>query len=154
MMLSSPFPPATRTIRVDSNAIKVVAGRWAISTAGGVIRHDVAVISGARLVLLVATNVGIICGMTFEWDEEKRESNLSKHGVDFVLAEMLFDGRPVITAPSLRAAEERYITTGKISGRFFTAVWTWRGVAVRLISLRRARDEEEKRYRALHGQGA
>jgi uncharacterized DUF497 family protein len=66
---------------------------------------------------------------------------------------MLFDGRPVITAPSRLAAEERYVTTGEIDGPFFTAVWTWRGDAVRLISVRRARDEEEKRRRALHGEG-
>jgi uncharacterized DUF497 family protein len=51
--------------------------------------------------------------MEFEWDETKRDSNLAKHGVDFPLAEMLFDGRPVITAPSLRAAEKRYLTTGR-----------------------------------------
>jgi uncharacterized DUF497 family protein len=88
--------------------------------------------------------------MEFEWDKTKRDSNLTKHGVDFPFAEMLFDGRPVITAPSRRAAEERYITTGKIDGRFFTAIWTWRGDVVRLISVRRARDEEEKRHRALH----
>jgi uncharacterized DUF497 family protein len=91
--------------------------------------------------------------MEFEWDETKRDSNLAKHGVDFPLAEMLFDGRPVITAPSLRAAEKRYLTTGEIGGRFFTAVWTWRGDAVRLISVRRARHEEEERYRATHGEG-
>jgi uncharacterized DUF497 family protein len=43
--------------------------------------------------------------MEFEWDEAKRDSNLIKHGVDFLLAEMLFDGCPVITAPSPRATE-------------------------------------------------
>jgi uncharacterized DUF497 family protein len=31
--------------------------------------------------------------MEFEWDEAKRERNLTKHGVDFLLAEMLFDAR-------------------------------------------------------------
>jgi uncharacterized DUF497 family protein len=90
--------------------------------------------------------------MQLEWDEAKRESKLTKHGVDFPLAEMLFDGRPVTTAPSPRAPKERYITTGEIDGRFFTAIWTWRGDAVRLISLRRARDEEEQRHRAIHGE--
>jgi uncharacterized DUF497 family protein len=90
--------------------------------------------------------------MEFEWDEAKRERNLTKHGVDFLLAEMLFDGRPVTTAPSPRAAEERYITTGEINGRYFSAVWMWRGDIVRLISVRRARHEEEKRHRALHGE--
>jgi uncharacterized DUF497 family protein len=89
--------------------------------------------------------------MEFEWDETQRDSNLAKHGVDFTLAEMLFDGRPVITAPSPRGTEERYVTTGEIGGRFFTTVWTWRGDAIRLISVRRARNEEEKRHRAIHG---
>jgi uncharacterized protein len=67
-----------------------------------------------------------------------------------MLAEVLFDGRPIVTAPSPREAEERYITTGEIDGRFFTAVWTWRGDAIRLISMRRARNEEEERHRAAH----
>jgi uncharacterized protein len=90
--------------------------------------------------------------MEFEWDEAKRDSNLIKHGVDFPLAEMLFDGRPVLTAPSLQTSEERFITTGEIDGRYFTVVWTWRGEAIRLISVRRARDEEEARHRAAHGE--
>jgi uncharacterized DUF497 family protein len=38
--------------------------------------------------------------MQFEWDEAKRNSNLSKHGVDFLRMQMLFDERPVITAAS------------------------------------------------------
>jgi uncharacterized DUF497 family protein len=89
--------------------------------------------------------------MQFEWDETKRESNLAKHGVDFVLGEMLFDGRPVTTAPSRRQTEERYMTTGEIDGRFFTAIWTWRGDVIRLISMRRARNAEKEGHRATHG---
>lgn len=89
--------------------------------------------------------------MEFEWDEAKRESNLTKHGIDFPLAERLFDGRPVITAPSVQVDEERFITTGEVNGRFVTSIWTWRGDVVRIISIRRARDEEEKRHRAAHG---
>jgi uncharacterized DUF497 family protein len=91
--------------------------------------------------------------MDFEWDQRKRASNLSKHGVDFVRVTALFDGRKVVTAPSLRSDEARYATTGEIGGRFYTAVWTWRNGAVRLISARRAHREEEHRYRALHGGG-
>lgn len=89
--------------------------------------------------------------MDFEWDESKRLGNLEKHGVDFLRAQMLFDGRSVITAPSRRGHEMRYATTGPIDGRFYTVVWTWRGDVVRIISARRARHEEEERYRALHG---
>jgi uncharacterized protein len=91
--------------------------------------------------------------MDFEWDEAKRLGNIEKHGVDFLRAQLLFDGRPVITAPSLRRSEARYATTGKIGGRFYTVIWTWRGEAIRLISVRRARDEEEARHRTLFGEG-
>jgi hypothetical protein len=38
-----------------------------------------------------------------------------------------------------------------MEGKFFAVVWTWRDKAVRIITARRARDEEEKRYRALYG---
>lgn len=60
--------------------------------------------------------------MEFEWDEAKREANIAKHGIDFLFAQALFDGRPVITAESPRGAEDRYATTGRIEGRFVTAV--------------------------------
>jgi uncharacterized DUF497 family protein len=33
--------------------------------------------------------------MRFEWDGNKREANLAKHGLDLIRATMLFDGRPV-----------------------------------------------------------
>ncbi len=89
--------------------------------------------------------------MQFEWDETKRSGNLSKHGVDFLRMQMLFDGRPVVTAGSPRTDEERFATTGRIDGRFYTAIWTWRSETIRLISARRARHEEQQRHRALHG---
>ena len=55
--------------------------------------------------------------MQFEWDESKRAANLSKHGLDFVRASCLFDGRPVITAAGIRSDEARYATTGRIDGK-------------------------------------
>ena len=91
--------------------------------------------------------------MEFEWDEAKRESNIVKHDVDFLRAQALFDGRRVITAASPRSDEKRYATTGEIDGRFYTAIWTWRGTAVRFISARKARHEEKQRYLALHRRG-
>jgi hypothetical protein len=35
----------------------------------------------------------------FEWDEGKRRQNVAKHGIDFVRAQELFDGRRVLTVP-------------------------------------------------------
>jgi len=89
--------------------------------------------------------------MEFEWYEAKRAQNLAKHGVDFVRVQLLFDGRPVVTAPSIRSDEERYATTGEIGDKFYTVIWTWRDGRIRLISARRARREEERSHRALHG---
>jgi uncharacterized DUF497 family protein len=78
-------------------------------------------------------------------------SNLTKHGIDFFLAWKLFDGRPVIVSASTRSDELRYATTGEISGRYYTFVWTPRGDAIRIISARRARYGEEQRHRSIHG---
>ena len=91
--------------------------------------------------------------MEFEWDEAKRRQNLAKHGIDFVDAQELFDGRPVLTRVSPRFEEERFITTGEIEGRFYTVVWTKRGETVRLISARRARHAEQRAHSSLHGGG-
>ena len=92
--------------------------------------------------------------MEFEWDDAKRRSNPAKHGIDFLDARRLFDGRPAVTTRSPHPDEERYLTTGIIGGRFVTAVWTRREAAIRIISARRARDGEERAYRAVHGGGA
>jgi len=89
--------------------------------------------------------------MRFEWDDDKREANLAKHRLDLFDAINLFDGRPVHTYPSQRGDERRFVTVGLITGVFVAAIWTERGDAVRLISLRRARDGEKRAYRARHG---
>ena len=34
--------------------------------------------------------------MSYEWDEQKRQVNLKKHGVDFIDVEELFDGNEQI----------------------------------------------------------
>ncbi len=89
--------------------------------------------------------------MDFEWDENKRAINLAEHGLDLIDATRLFDGRPVFTYPSPRHGEERFVTVGQLTNRFFAVVWTERVGAIRLISFRRARDAEERKYRAILG---
>lgn len=85
----------------------------------------------------------------FEWDEEKRLLNVNKHGIDFLMACSLFDGRPVYTFSSIRPDEERFATVGMIEGRFVTVIWTQRGHNTRIISARRSRDEEKAAYHQL-----
>ncbi len=89
--------------------------------------------------------------MDFEWDEKKRAINLADHGLDLIEATKLFDGRPVFTYPSPRHGEERFVTVGQLTNRFFAVVWTERVEAIRLISFRRARDAEERKYRTIFG---
>jgi uncharacterized DUF497 family protein len=76
----------------------------------------------------------------FEWDAAKRDRNLARHRLDLTDAQLLFDGRPVVSTPSPRNGE-----------KFYSAVWTERGEAIRLISFRRARDGEERGNRARLG---
>jgi uncharacterized protein len=91
--------------------------------------------------------------MRFEWDEPKRLANLAKHGLDFLDADLIFRAA-LYSYPSERPGEDRWVTVGLLEGREVALVWTARGDAIRLISFRRARREETRQYRQLHGRGA
>jgi uncharacterized DUF497 family protein len=45
---------------------------------------------------------------------EQREINLARHKLDLVDGQLLFDGKPVVTYPSHRHSEQRFVTTGQI----------------------------------------
>ncbi|GHT43685.1 toxin [Bacteroidia bacterium] len=87
----------------------------------------------------------------FEFDEAKSTANKIKHGIDFIEAQSLWDDPNLIEVPAKYQYEDRYIDTGwiataDIGGRIYTAVITYRGSAIRIISVRRAHKNEEKRY--------
>ena len=88
--------------------------------------------------------------MEFEWSEAKRLVVLTARGLDFIDAPQLFDGRPLYTIASPRDMEERWLSVGELDGRVVAVVWTRRDAAIRIITMRRARREEERRYRALY----
>ncbi|HUY69250.1 MAG TPA: BrnT family toxin, partial [Alphaproteobacteria bacterium] len=73
----------------------------------------------------------------FEWDENKRRKNRERRGLDFEDVDVLFAGRPLVTALSPRHDENRFVSTGEMDGKFYTVVWTWRGENQRIISFRR-----------------
>ena len=87
----------------------------------------------------------------FEWSAIKRLAILQERGLDFIDGHLLFDGRPLCTAPSRRGAEMWWLSIGELNGRICAIVWTERGDAIRIITMRRARHGEEARYRALFG---
>ena len=87
----------------------------------------------------------------FEWREAKRLEVIRDRDLDFRDAIQVFDGRPIMHMASFRNDEDRYVSIAMIEDKFYAVVWTWRGENRRIISFRRARDAEERRYRALHG---
>lgn len=84
--------------------------------------------------------------MEFEWDPDKNERNIEKHGIDFVRAKEIFWG-PYIERRSDRKGEGRWIAVGPLQDRLVTVVFTRRSGRIRIISARRARSHERKDYR-------
>ncbi len=84
--------------------------------------------------------------MRFEFDPRKSNTNKLKHGIDFHEAQRLWNDSFRVDAPVRWTDEPRWISVGVIDGVFWTAVWTKRGEAVRIISVRRARRDETEGY--------
>lgn len=84
--------------------------------------------------------------ITFEFDESKSLTNLSKHGIDFVDAQLLWNDPRLLEIPAKTEDEPRYLVIGLINGKHWSAIMTYRGVNIRLISVRRARIEEVALY--------
>ncbi len=90
--------------------------------------------------------------MNIEFDPAKRATTLEERGLDFADAALVFSGRTA-TAPDLRQdyGEDRFITAGYLRGRLVVLVWTPRGAARRIISMRHAHDREEQLWRERMG---
>jgi len=85
--------------------------------------------------------------VNFEWDEDKRQSNIVKHGFDFVGIEAVFDGVTVtILDDRFDYGEERFITFGLFDGRVVAVAHTETDAIVRIISVRKATENEEINY--------
>jgi uncharacterized DUF497 family protein len=86
--------------------------------------------------------------MEFEFDPVKSASNKDKHGIDFVEAQALWldDGLAGSMSKANHMGEERFLAVGRIGGKYWTAICTLRGEAIRIISVRRARKEEVEFY--------
>ena len=82
----------------------------------------------------------------FEFDSEKSDSNRLKHGINFIEAQLLWDDPMLLEIPAKTADEPRFLVIGLIGFKHWSAVITYRGAKVRLISVRRARTEEVALY--------
>ena len=82
----------------------------------------------------------------FEFDSDKSAANLAKHGIDFEAAQALWDDDLRLVVGTRFLSGRRELVIGRIGERVWTAVVTLRGDAIRIISVRRSRDEEVRRY--------
>jgi uncharacterized DUF497 family protein len=84
--------------------------------------------------------------MGFEYDLEKSAENMRKHGVDFEEAQALWSDSALLEIPARVNDEPRWVVIGKMLGKHWSAVITRRNDNVRIISVRRSRDEEVEIY--------
>jgi uncharacterized protein len=82
----------------------------------------------------------------FEFDSEKSDANLAKHGIDFDQAQALWRDNQRSEIPSDSGPEERWLVIGMIKDRHWTAVCTMRQENIRIISVRRSRTNEVNYY--------
>jgi uncharacterized DUF497 family protein len=85
--------------------------------------------------------------MRFEWDEAKNQSNLQRHGFDFVEVKRIFAG-DVFTLLDNRFDydEIRFLTLGMLNGRVVAVAHTETDEVTRIISVRKASKNEEEIY--------
>ncbi len=84
--------------------------------------------------------------MNFEYDPKKSESNKAKHGIDFDEAKKLWESLTVTVPLGSGYGEERQAVFGIIDSKHWTAITTYRGENIRIISVRRSRKDEVDLY--------
>jgi uncharacterized DUF497 family protein len=84
--------------------------------------------------------------MDFEYDERKSFANLEKHGIDFIDAQALWSDSGLLEIQARTEDEPRYLVIGLINSIHWSAVITYRGEKIRVISVRRSREEEVVLY--------
>ena len=92
---------------------------------------------------IITISLGTI--LTFEYDPVKSAANLEKHGIDFDEAQLLWEG-VYLKAPARKKDERRYAVVGVLRGVHSTAIATDRDGRIRIISVRRATEQERIRY--------
>lgn len=85
--------------------------------------------------------------MKFEWDNNKNEANIQRHGIDFQDAALIFKAPVLVKADTRKDyREERLVGLGLLFGAVVVIVFTNRGNITRIISIRRANKYERKIY--------
>ena len=84
--------------------------------------------------------------MEFEFDPKKSKSNKAKHGIDFDVAQTLWEDPDCIGFPAKSDDEDRYALLAMQEGKLWVTFYTHRDDRIRIISARRARSNERQLY--------
>ncbi|MEQ6120071.1 BrnT family toxin [Reichenbachiella sp. MALMAid0571] len=82
----------------------------------------------------------------FEFDVNKSKSNLAKHGIDFETTGRLWTDPQRIEIPARTVDELRSMLIAKLNDKVWSAIFTHVEESIRIISVRRARKNEEEIY--------
>ena len=84
--------------------------------------------------------------MEFEFDQRKSQTIKKKHGMDFFEAQALWEDPDRVEITATTIDEPRFLVIGRISNQCWSAIITYRGEKIRIISVRRSRREEIEIY--------
>lgn len=82
----------------------------------------------------------------FEWDPRKNAMNVEEHGISLEEARELFADPERIEVRLSYPGEPRYAVVGRLRGKHWTAIITYREGRTRIISVRRSHPFEERAY--------
>lgn len=82
----------------------------------------------------------------FEYDLNKSQINLDKHGIDFEEAKLLWNDPDLLEIPANTSDEPLFVIIAFHNGKHWSAVITYRDSNICIISVRRSRTSEVKFY--------
>ncbi len=87
--------------------------------------------------------------MEISYDPAKRKTTLALRGLDFADTARIFEG-PIYETEDDRFdyPERRYSTIGLLDGRMVVIIWTETEKGRRIISMRKANEREQAKYRS------
>ncbi len=91
--------------------------------------------------------------MKFEFDPAKNQANEKKHGIDFVAGQAIWSDPNLIrdVPEAVKQSEPYWKAVGEALGRIWSVIYCYRGEAIRIVSIRPARDDERAEYEILKG---
>lgn len=84
--------------------------------------------------------------MRYEWDERKRQTNLEKHGLDFIDTPLVLEAEEKAVFPARYEQKERFKVIAQVEATYLVVIYTKRNSKIRIISFRPAKRKERQRY--------